>query len=278
MSLITRTNKGSNKSKVSGTTLSVAGVSIAENASIVVCLAHDPVAVSSVTWNSNSLTKVVEETNGTSVQGSIWVLHDCTSGTGSVDVTFGSAIDAKTMTVVQLIGTTAVTSGGELNHDASASDQGSSTTPSSGSSGALAFGSEYVVGMIGWEQQFGSAGSGSFTSAQIENTTGGAGDTNIGIVEYFFQQNETTSAVTLANTGASNVPWVALIVTFNQISDAVIVSQEFRSFHYSKDRSQVAQEFRSFHYTKDRAQVAQEFRTFWYVEQVVTAQPFVQII
>lgn len=254
-------------------------MAIAENASVIVCLAHDPVSVTSITWNSNSLTKIAEATNGSNIQVSIWALHNCSSGTGSVDVTFASAIDAKTMTVTQLIGDTGVSNGGELNHDQSSTGTGSDTSPSAGTTAALTYGSEYAVGAIGWEETFTGGGSSTFTfSGQQEVTTGGAGDSNISLAEYFFQQDTTTSAVTFTNTGSSpTADWADVVVTFYRVGDHVRDVQEFRSFYWQQDRVQVAQEFRSSYYSKDRAQVAQQFRTWWYREEV-SGDSFVAII
>jgi len=277
--MITRTSKGSASNKVSGTTLSVASVAIVENASIVVCLGHDPVAVTSVKWNSLDLTKIVEETNGSNVQGSIWALDDCTAATGNVDVVFGSAIDAKAMTVSQLIGETNSSAGGQVATDVFSSAQGSGTSLSSGSTGTLSFKGELAIGALVWEATLANGGTGDFVfTGQIENLSGGAGDSNIALAEYSLVEDE-DDAFTLTRTGASpSADWVALVVGFYEFVSQVQVAQEYRTFNYTKDRVEVAQQYRSFNYTNDRVEVQQQYRTFWYIASPTEDEPFALII
>ncbi len=264
--MITRTAKGVAETKSNGTTLQKASVAIAENASIVVNLAHDPVTVTSVKWNSIDLTKVIENTSGSGVQGSQWVLHNCTAATGNVDVVFASAIDAKALNVLQLLGENSST-GGELQTDQSSSGTGSGTSPNSGATAAQTFEGEIAIGAIMLEALFLSVGSGDFTSIQGVGTSGGASDTNIGVADFDLQLGESSAAVTFSRTGVTSGNWVAIVVTYRENTAAEVrVVQEFRSVFYEKDRVQIAQENRSIFYTKDRAQVAQEYRTWWYTE------------
>jgi hypothetical protein len=265
--VITRTNKGVVSSKVNGTTLSLASVAITQDGSIIVFLAHDPVAVTSVKWNSIDLTKVVEETNGTSVQGSIWALHDCNAATASVDVVFASAIDAKSLSVRELAGEPA-SAGGRLviSTDVAASDSGTGTSPSSGATATLAKEGAIALSMLGVEFTWGSGGTGAFTfSGQFTSTSGGAADSNIGVADYEQLQAETTTAVTFAVTGTTSGDWVALVAVFYE-AEQVQVCQEYRSYNYTQDRTEIAQQYRTYQYTQDRLEIQQEYRTWWFVE------------
>ena len=264
--MITRTAKGVAESKANGTTLQRASVAIAENASIVVNLAHDPVTVTSVKWNSIDLTKVIENTSGAGVQGSQWVLHNCTAATGNVDVVFASAIDAKALTVLQLLGDNTST-GGELQTDQSSSGTGSGTTPNSGATAAQTFEGELAIGAIMLEALFLSVGTGTFTSIQGVGTTGGASDTNVGVADFDLQLAESTAAVTFSRTDVTSGNWVAIVVTYKENTAAEVKDvQEFRTWNYTQDRVEIAQEFRTWEYTKDRVEIAQQYRTWWYEE------------
>jgi len=266
---VARTAKGTANSKTSGTTLSLASVAIAQDCSVVVFLAHDPVSVTSVTWNSIGLTKEKEETHGTNVQGSIWALHDCNAATGTVTVTFGSAIDAKAMTVIQLQGDLVEAGGRQaLVTDVAVSSQGTGTAPASGTSAALTYPGEFAVGMIGVEFTFGSGGTSNFSNGQSSSTSGGVADTNIGVADYFLQVGEVTTGQGISNTGATSGDWTALCVVFKENVETVQDIQQYRSWYYTQDRVQDIQQYRSWYYTKDRVQVIQQYRTWWYIGRV----------
>ena len=268
--MITRTTKGVASSKTNGTTLTKTSVAIAENASIVVNIAHDPVTVSSVTWNSLSLTKVVENTSGSGVQGSQWVRHNCAAATADIVVTFASAIDAKALLCVQLLGEN-VSTGGELATDQSSSGTGSSTAPNSGATAAQTFPGQHAVGCSMWEAELASGGTpdNSFTDIQGVSTTGGASDTNVALIDCDKYLAESTAAVTHSRTGSNpSCNWVAVVVTYKEnVAAEVRVAQESRTWLYTQDRVEVAQQSRTWLYTKDRVEIAQQSRTWWYQEQ-----------
>lgn len=268
--MITRTAKGTAQSKTNGTTLQVASVAIAQNGSVIVNLAHDPVTVTSVKWNSLDLTKVIEATSGSGVQGSQWAKHNCDAATGNVDVSFASAIDAKAMVVLQLIGENIAT-GGELATDKSSSGTGSGTSPNSGPTAAQLYPGELAIGGFMLEALFFSHGTGTFNIGQLNGTSGGADDTNVAVADYDLQLGESTSAVTFSRSGTSQSGnWVAIVVTYNENTTAEVrVAQESRTWLYSQDRVEIAQESRTWLYVKDRVEIAQQSRTWWY-EQAAT--------
>lgn len=266
---MTITGKGTAQSKTNGSTLQLNSVAIAQDGSVVVCLAHDPVSVTSVTWNGTNLTKEKEETNTGNVQGSIWTLHDCNAATGNVVVTFAANIDAKAMTVLQLLGSL-VSAGGRATivTDVTVSNQGTGTTPVSGTSGTLLYPGEVAIACIGWEMQFGAGGASNFTNTQFTNTSGGVSDTNISVADYRLQIGDVTTGQGISNTGATSADWVALVAIFYEQTEQVQDVQQYRSWYYTKDQVQVIQQYRTHWYTKDRVQVIQQYRTWWYIGRV----------
>lgn len=272
--MITVTAKGTAQSKTNGTTLTRSSVAIAQDASVVVSLVHDPVGVTSVTWNGNALTKDKEETHAGGVQGSIWTRHNCNSGTGDVVVTFDSAIDAKAICVTELLANL-ISAGGRATivTDVTVSAQGTGTAPASGTSAALTYPGEVAIACLGWETQFTNGGNSNFTNIQFTNTTGGVGDTNISIADYRLQVGDSTSGQGISNTSASpSADWVALVAIFYEDTEQVQDARQNRTLFYTGDRVEDARQNRTLFYTGDRVEVAAQHRTIWFLGQVTRDQ------
>lgn len=275
---ITRTAKGTAQSKANGSSLTLSSVAIAAGASIVVFVAHDPISITSVTWNSIGLTKDVEATNGSNVQGSIWSLHNASSATGNVVVTFSGNIDAKVLTAIQLSGIK-----NPLSLDVFTSATGTGTAPSSGATGTLANSAEFAVGAIGFETTSVSIGTwqNSFTDGQNIATSGGTDDTNIRGNDGYFHAGDltnSTAGLTASKTGAASLDWAALIAVYQEGAAELQVSQNPREVEYSQSEVVVSQNPREVEYGQKEVVVSQNPREVEYSQREVEVSSNVRIV
>jgi len=203
-SAATRTAKG--EVFGSGTTLTLAGVSIAQGAGIIVGLSFDAaVTLTSVTWNALTLASNVAGPGTNGQRGNILSRLNNNAATGSVVATFSGAATAAAMWVSEYTGIIPAPA-----IDKTAAAEGTSTTPSSGATAATVQGAELLVGNVGID---GIAADSlgvwinSFTQGQRAAGTGAIADEGYRVVG-------ATGAYTAAKTGISSRPWQAMIATF----------------------------------------------------------------
>lgn len=258
----TRTAKGTAISKASGTTLALASVALAAGSSLVVGVAHDPVAITTVKWGTTDLVKDREETFAGNVQGSIWSLHNASASTQTITVTFDSAITAKALFAIQV-----VADKGPILTDVFTSAQGTSASPSSGSAGSQTYQGEFAVGLIGTEGPLGdSAGTwdSSYSNGQRNGTTGSTPDTNITISEGYYT-TQIATGTTASKTGITSVDWVALVVTYKEGAPEDRTTQVIRDVLSKTPEAEVTQFIRDILQQMPEAEVAQVLQEILYV-------------
>ena len=141
---IVRTAKGTAQSKTSGTTLTIASVTVPQNHSLIVGLAYDNAftAPTTVTHSNRPLRRKIQQDNATrSIHSSMWIKGGyANEQTGSIVATWSSAIVERAMFATSL--------DLEINEDddASRSETTTTTAPSSGRTGALITAGSFVVG------------------------------------------------------------------------------------------------------------------------------------
>jgi hypothetical protein len=181
---------------------------------VLVTLAMDPNSgtVSISDGKGNTYTKDADVSNGSGTSGVRTLIFSgpvTTALTTSdrITVTFGTATAVKVISVQSASGLLSASI-----KDQSSTGNGSTGTPNSGTTGATAQPDELLIAAIGIEDKnTPTAGSG-YTGLTGTNTTGGASDTNIGLLpEYRIVSAAGTYSAT---SSAVTVPWAAALVTY----------------------------------------------------------------
>jgi hypothetical protein len=218
---ITRTALGTNTATSSPTSIQKTGVTLADGDTMLVAVSYKGSAAPALSsdWGGTGLTELPSSPkfNGTE-RLSVYVLQNASAGTHDVTVTFD---DAPLNAAIAVVGLSNVAA---ASYDVGSGGAGSSTTPSSGSSGTLAQAAEMAVAFVGTGGPSGdTAGSwsNSFTAGQRAGTTGGTATNNATISEGYLQTAATT-AVTGAKTGITSRSWAAIVATFKEQTSTTV--------------------------------------------------------
>lgn len=257
--MVSRTNKGTAKLSSSGTTLTLAGVTIVTGRSIQVTLAHAVETVSSVVWGAVSLTKLVENAN-TGGKSSVWVAHNVTGATSTVTVTFANPITNRIMFVDEL--------GGDylpLATDVASSGIGSTSTFSSGVTAVPLYSGEYswavvaIQGIFGWTSAY---------TAGVNFPHVNASDDSISGLRLVTGSRMTDLATGEEATGLTNaLPWVALVVLYSEnttVDGAERDVNQNRSSAYTYDRVEQSAQHRVAGWVYDRMEHIATRRSWFY--------------
>lgn len=214
--MTTRTAKGTNSTKVSGTTLVVSSVSASENECLYVgVVGKTQTPPTGVTWGGRNLALArqrIQTDAGFTV--TLWIARNlANTSTRDVTVTWGSAINARAMIVstldIPFIRDSAV---GNI--------QTASTAPTSNATGGLSVADAFAVGLFACEGPSGDTAptpDGGFSSGQRVGTTGGGALTNLTLLEVYEDITADCNAVTASGTGATSRDWANICVALRKI-------------------------------------------------------------
>jgi hypothetical protein len=211
---VTRTAKGTNTSKSSGTTLTLGVTGLVVGDLLVVSLAYDDATLNSVTVGSQTMTlQTAVLANGVRVRLAWCVLT--VSGSQTITATWAASIVAKAMVASMYHSSVAgavPTAGAEVN------STGTGTAASTPASSAIVGGTESVlVGVVGTEGPSGdTAGTWSTpsTNGQRVGTTGNPAAGNVTVSEAYQLAPTAGSTPALSKTGMSNRDWGAELQAF----------------------------------------------------------------
>lgn len=189
----------------------LASVSIAEGASIVVMVAHQPSfgAPSTVTWNGLALAQDVAAVNASGSHCRIYSRHGVSAATGTVTVLFGSTqIAGVCIAVAQYTGLAASPV------DMASGGTGLGVSPSSGATSTTAQADEVCVGAVASALaglDVGGTWDNSFTAGQAVN------DANTIALSEGYRIVAATGAYTASKTLANSGQWAAVITTYKAL-------------------------------------------------------------
>ena len=214
---VTRTARGSNTSKTSGTTLSIAtAASLNAGDLLVVYLAYDDVPMTSVFWGTQQMT-LGESALGAGVRSRMaWCVADATASR-TITATWDTALTAKAM-VADSFRSSVTGAGNTWTPDANATNTGAGTAASTAATAPIKGGTESVrVGVVGTEGPSGdTAGTWVIpaTAGQRVGTTGNPAASNVTVSSAFFIAPTAGSTDGLSKTGMTSRDWGAAIRSF----------------------------------------------------------------
>lgn len=224
----TRTAKGTNSSKASGSSLSVNNVEIQGGSTIVVGIAFDNSQGNpEIKWGNKKLKRdiTIENSNDIGFRAQIYRGYVRTTRTRDLVATWGAAILARSMFVTEITEASFVDVFKDKAENAT-TDPDTGVAPTSTDPNTLsiaAFGSNGPV-----EDSAGTVGSG-HTVGQRDGTTGGAANTNITIQETY---EFLTTATTIKSqfTGATSSDWASCIIAYKATQTFTVSRAEYQPF------------------------------------------------
>jgi len=240
---------GSGGTATPATVYTSGAFAIAENDTLVYFVGHNLGTISSITWNSLSLTKIIEKVHATAnLQGSIWVLEDVSAATSSIVVTF-SASNNRFSNSAWIVTPTKP----NLTADQFSSNEGTSTAGDTGTTGTLTYPGELAIGMLIYQSSGGLIVWDSPFTAVGQGISGGSDSINLGNA-YLLNEYETTGIIGSAS--RENVAWVGMIITLQEGAPEVQITSVVQSQEYQRGYVAVTTLVQQQEYTRARVEMA----------------------
>lgn len=213
--MATRTAKGSAKLKASGTTLTLASVSLIAGHSLIVGVGFQTTNLpTSVKWGNRTLSKVGHRLHSTpNFAAAIYHARRIRdTATRDIVATWGTSITARTLLAMTL-------DSPHVKDDIARNIQTGSTAPTVGPTAELERSDEFAFGVLcseGPSSDTAPTLSGSWTAGQRVGTTGSPPASNCTLLEGY-QQLTSSPAVTLSGIGATSRDWVNIVIGFRPV-------------------------------------------------------------
>lgn len=211
---VTRTLKGTNTSKTSGTTLTIASVAMTTGDLLVVSLAYDDQTLNTVTWGSETLT-LGDAVLGAGVRTRLAWKIITSGGTQTITATWASALTAKAIAASSY---NCNTGGVTLFEDSNQTNTGTGTSASTSALAAIVGGTDsLLVGVVGTEGPSGdTAGTWATpsTNGQRAGTTGNPAASNTTVSEAYQIAPSAGSTPALSKTGMTSRDWGCALRAF----------------------------------------------------------------
>jgi len=226
------TAKGTAQAKTTGTTLTLANVTLAEGASLIVSAGYygSLQYITDIKWGAVDLAQAAyHSTLNGGVYSEIWLLHAVTAGTHDIVITWDSNLTARSMTAEQVTGLTATPE--DTAAWAGVDDGGPSTAPDSGAGAetlapsSLLYGSVLTSGPV--EDTAGSWG-GSFTASQRDGTTGSVATSNV-VISTGYRITSAVGTYAAAKSGCTSRYWTAAIIVLRGPTETVVDPAEMQA-------------------------------------------------